>query len=597
MKKTLKNIFTGITQRYICALFVVVPVFYSCIDTEPKEVLDYKYAYNDLNAADAAIRGLYGQFMTLVDKVIVLNELRADLMDVTNYATTDLQEINISRPSKGNVWADVTPFYNLVQNCNDILFNFDEMLKDNRFSKPEYDERYSDVAALRTWIYLQLGIHFGRVPYITQPIITLSDLDKAGTELDLNALITELISCMENLPTLENYRNSPLVQNRVDGYSLIPMFINKKLLLADLYLFDDQYEKAAVLYRTIMGIYEHLGGGNNSADRTYHVCIEESWSKGVNPWCYAVLLDYNNVADNFVYNAWREMFAGTSTSSRALNEMIWFFNYDMKFLPEYSLRKLFDLPADNGKYQIKPSKYAVNNLWGAETQINGLGFDARGLTGGFDETDYGYRIRKFSYFSQFPAGDTKGGWYLYRAGMLHLRYAEAANRAGYLKVAWAIVNDGIYGSSFRFRRPDGSSYTGDSILVSGDNPQNPYPFPYNFDARYTDSPIRIRGSWRQNNGIRGRANLPAVAFPAECITKRDSMLFLEKFIIRESALELGFEGHRWEDLIRVSRRLNKENAGSGDRFLWDENLAKKYEKIGGGADLSSSDKWFLPLYK
>jgi hypothetical protein len=50
-------------------------------------------------------------------------------------------------------------------------------------------------------------------------------------------------------------------------------------------------------------------------------------------------------------------------------------------------------------------------------------------------------------------------------------------------------------------------------------------------------------------------------------------------------------------LIRLARRLNKENPGSGNRFLWDENIAKKYQQSGGGADLSSEDKWYLPLYR
>jgi hypothetical protein len=61
-------------------------------------------------------------------------------------------------------------------------------------------------------------------------------------------------------------------------------------------------------------------------------------------------------------------------------------------------------------------------------------------------------------------------------------------------------------------------------------------------------------------------------------------------------LELGFEGHRWADLVRVARRMNDETPGSGDRFLWDENIAKKHRKADASADLSSEEKWFLPIY-
>jgi hypothetical protein len=37
----------------------------------------------------------------------------------------------------------------------------------------------------------------------------------------------------------------------------------------------------------------------------------------------------------------------------------------------------------------------------------------------------------------------QGKWFLSRAATLHLHYAEAANRAGYSKLAYALVNRGI----------------------------------------------------------------------------------------------------------------------------------------------------------
>ncbi|MDR0810965.1 MAG: RagB/SusD family nutrient uptake outer membrane protein [Paludibacter sp.] len=576
----------------------------SCTDVEPGEALDYKHAYTDVDAADAAIRGLYGQFISLADRVVVLNELRADLMDVTPYATTDLQEINVSRPSKSNAWADVTPFYLVIQNCNDILFNFNAMLKDNRMNQAEYAERYSDVAALRTWIYLQLGIHFGRVPYITEPTVTPADLDKnPAPELDLDALISALIACMENLPTLENYKSSSLIQSNFDGYSLKPFFIDKRCLLADLYLYDNRYQEAATLYRKVLATDEELTAGNKDADRKYRIYCS-TWTSSISPDWYQILYqDGRGNDENGMTNFWREMFAGVAGSQRASWEHIWFFTFDSRYEPQFTLRKLFDPASENGNYYLKPSEYAVNDLWGAEMQRNGFPFDVRGTTGAYIKTGGENYIRKYSYFDTYPSGTAKGGWFIYRAAMLNLRYAEAANRAGYPKLAWAIVNDGLFGSMFNFQRADGSNYESNDpeyefVHIAGEGPYDPYPAPYNFDARYqTFGGQNLRGAWRGHGGIRGRANLTNVDFPEDLITKDDSIRFVEKLIVREAALELAFEGHRWEDLIRVARRMNKENAGSGDRFLWDENIAKKYQESALAADLSSSDKWFLPFYK
>ena len=247
-------------------LLIAIP-FQSCVDTEPEEVLDYTDFYTNMNDADAAILGLYGQFMDLASQVVVLNELRADLMDVTPNASVDLQEINMNQPSRNNPWSNTSKFYRVIQSCNDILFNFNKMLVENKMTKDEYNERYSDVLALRTWVYMQLGIHFGKVPYITTPIVSLSDLEPyKEKELNLDVLIDSLIVCMEKIPSLDNYSASKLVQSTIDGYSLAPFFINKRCLLGDLYLFADRYQDAAKIYRDVLATSEE---SSNTKYRIY----------------------------------------------------------------------------------------------------------------------------------------------------------------------------------------------------------------------------------------------------------------------------------------------------------------------------------------
>ena len=138
----------------------------------------------------------------------------------------------------------------------------------------------------------------------------------------------------------------------------------------------------------------------------------------------------------------------------------------------------------------------------------------------------------------------QGKWFLSRAATIHLHYAEAANRAGYPKLAYALVNRGI-------------GYTFDSIPGLGGtrnvtNMQNTLflPDPYNFDARNGDAPS-FRNTWYRNAGIRGRANLKLVTLPAT-----DSVTNVENMIINEDALELAYEGQRWPDLLRIAIRRN-----------------------------------------
>ena len=585
-------------------------LFASCIDTDIDEAVDYKDFYSTVNDADAAILGLYGKVMDLAAPVVVLNELRGDLLDVTNNASSDLQEINLKSPSKDNQWANVSKFYAVIQNCNDILSNFDKMKDENRLTEDEYDERYSDVGAVRCWVYYQLGIQFGKVPYITEPIVDIKDLDKyAGNVLTLDRLIPELITFMENLPTLEPYRNSKLIEGPVDVYYLIPYFIDKKCLLGDLYLFNNDYEAAAQIYRDILRVGEDQPATSRAQSRTNRI-YTYTWTGGTVDY-FQILTDRYKPDDaSLAYNAWTGMFSLPADNVGVRDEMIWQMTYDYKYAPEYPFIEIFSNKG-KGKYYLKPSAYGVSEFWGKETQKNGTPFDARGLTGGIKETLEGdYLVAKYAleYDDINKPFEVQGKWFLYRSALLHLRYAEAANRAGYPRLAWALINDGIKGDAFNWRNDSGEVCRGDSIrrssygpVADGDPNENLllYPAPYDFDGRQSERPY-LRSPYRDGGGIRGRANLPNVAIGdvgpgGVAYTLQDSIEIVEKMIIREAALELAFEGHRWTDLIRFANRYEKSGR-SGSAFLT-EMLQKKYQLSGNPAPtFGSKNDWFLPLY-
>lgn len=575
-------------------------LFPACVDTQVDEVVDYKDYYSSVSDADASILGLYGKFMELAAPTVVLNELRGDYLDVTSNASKDLMEINQQSPSAGNQWIDVQKFYSVIQNCNDMLYNFDIMLKKNLLTTTQYNERYSDVGAIRCWVYYQLGVQFGKVPYITQPLVDFRDLEKyKDSEMDLDQLIPTLISFMENLPTLENYEVSNLVTGTVDGYSLIPYFINKKCFLGDLYLFNNQYEKAATIYRDVLAYGEDLAATDRSQYRKNRLYKDYVWytSTGTVDYFSVLYPRYQTQDYSLMYNSWRSMFELSADVRGAREEMIWEMSYDYKYAPTYPFIELFGNKG-KGKYYLKPSKYAIDELWGSEKQVNGFPYDCRGISGGVDVSPSGdYVVAK--YLLNYDAANTPyqqtGKWFLYRAAMLHLRYAEAANRAGYPKLAWALVNDGIKGVAFNWKHADGTTYRADSIAQSSWGPGNNYPYPYYFDARDNSGTPYFKAPYRQAAGVRGRANLPNVSLEG-ITTLQDSIHFIEKMIVKEAGLELAFEGNRWTDLIRVARRLQKEN-GSGGEFL-NEHLRPKYILAGKTApDFSSSDKWYFAMPK
>src|SRR6185436_12108608 len=129
--------------------------------------------------------------------------------------------------------------------------NFDKMLAEKKLKTDEYNQRYSDVAAIRTWVYLQLGIHFSKdaqgtigIPYITNPLKSIADLKNEANYpyLPFRQLLAELIKTMEALPTKELYTTNTTLITTVDQYRTNKFFIHKKILLGDLHLWNATYD-------------------------------------------------------------------------------------------------------------------------------------------------------------------------------------------------------------------------------------------------------------------------------------------------------------------------------------------------------------------
>jgi hypothetical protein len=95
-------------------------------------------------------------------------KLRGDLLQYTTNADENLRQISTHSVTAGNPYANPRPFYELIINCNDVLKHFRIMYAENKLNETEFNQRYSDIGALRSFLYLQLGIHYGQVPYVNK---------------------------------------------------------------------------------------------------------------------------------------------------------------------------------------------------------------------------------------------------------------------------------------------------------------------------------------------------------------------------------------------------------------------------------------------
>ena len=249
-----KSIKSAKTLLWMMILLFSVTSCEEYLDVKPEDKLAGDQVYRNVYDADAAVIGIYGKFMGLAEKYVMLNEMRADLMTTTSNSSPYLKELSEQNVSEGNPYANPKDFYTVIQNCNDVLKNFNIMLSAKKFTQSQYDQRYADVACIRSWVYLQLGIQYGTVPYITEPIETLDDVRNINKypKLTFNQLLDELVKFTEGLTYKNLYDPASSLVVNVDGYNTSKFFINKECLMGDLQLWKGNYLEAAKHYKNVM---------------------------------------------------------------------------------------------------------------------------------------------------------------------------------------------------------------------------------------------------------------------------------------------------------------------------------------------------------
>ena len=540
----IKSFKTAVAFAILCCVFSV-----SCnkiLNNDPETTLDAKQYYRNVYDADAAVLGVYGKFMRLAKQYVILNELRADLMGVTDNADNDLREVNSHSTTQANPYSDPKAFYSLINECNDVLKNFNIMLKDNKFKLLEYQQRYSDIGCIRSWLYLQLGIHFGKVPYVTDALENINAVRDSTKYplLEFNQLLDSLITFTSALPYKLPYPSGTSLITTVDGTSTNSFFIEKNVFLGDLYLWKGNYTAAATYYRALMEGTGYFFSAGSAA--SYDNFKLSNFSSAPPPLNISYVRFKENDLNSFYDNntqGWRSMFA-RSKDAVWNSEMYWVLPFSTTFSPTNPFIELFSNVG--GNYLVKPSQYALDT-WNAQVQTNKFPFDGRGLM--TCRTINGQPvIVKYLYnyineaFTSVNILQKNGQWFLGRAAAVHLHFAEAANRDGKSKLAYALLNDGI-GATFDTSTASGRDVTNLQNTLS-------YSPPYDFDARNGEVP-RYRSPWYRNEGLRTRANL--VSTPA---TDTLSVIDMENSIINEGGLELAYEGYRWPDLLRIALRRN-----------------------------------------
>lgn len=557
------------------------------LEVEPEDVLlSDNYLGDDELDARSALFGVLAQMQDLYGQYMVLGEMRADLVDVNINTIEDIRDISNHNFDEDNPYVDATNLFSIINNCNFAIEGIDTEAYDGRLL-----DDYASILRIRTWAQLQVLIYYGKLPYIDKPIRSDDDFSKEYQLMDFDEALNQLIINLTEITQIDNVSNYDN-DNNLAVYNMIP---NNDILLGDLFLWRNDYVNAAISYKRFLD--NQFGGGPRYLLNSFTATSTES-----------------NGTFN-VDNDWGDMFFTTSTT-----ETINYIGFDEEFKqPNKEYLNVFEQFAASESILLKWGEQfkgfegvAYEN---GDNRGEGQSYYANGLSLPYGDNGQSVNLQDKNIIKYFL------GYHHYRynrASKIYLRYAEAINYAGYPEHALVVLN-GI------FNNPD--VLPQNSIIFNEE--QEEY-LKFDIDDYFTVDNSNIPTGGLQ--GIRGRVSMAPVVTNVDdaiLVTVDDLNLTDEQIqnltiddindlvddrnafeeakvveekkhivgglILEEAALELAFEGSRWEDLVRFSRRSGADIIANA--------VARKFEvSTSGGASaeeirakLSVEDNWFLPL--
>lgn len=569
----------------LMAAAVLTAGFTSCEDAFDTDTTTFRYENGTMIKTESgsfySAMGILNQLQALGERYVLLGELRGDLVNVTPDADFSLREVSEFDISPDNVFLSTRDYYAVINNCNYALDRIDTEveLHGTKVLLPDYVA----ILTMRNWTYLQMALNFGSVKYITKPLLSFDQTLEQFPSVSLDQLVPMLIADLLPYAEIEtpNYGG-------IDGYDSGNFFIQPKLLLGDLYLYNNEYDNAAQMY------YSYI-------ERSH---INYAYGSG-NRWVTSSM-DAASIGHTTSYS----------------NEII-------SMIPYSSDAREYHPNLVNLTYNTRPSiipatwwtnemedieHYHVDNM--SSNVITGfLQGDLRGnivYRGGRRESSSTYgnfstgnnstatMIAKFYHNADAYSSITSPGNEMFgtdnsprllrrvainRIPHVYLRFAEAANRAGKPTLAFAVLKYGLNRQYMTQGQPTGDD---DDTVVKETPVINPEELAdgktwTNFAVLDLDN----YGSAMRGRGLGIRLEGSGYVIP-ELATRNDSIDFVENEIVREMAAETAFEGNRFFDLLRVSHHRADHPA------YFAEKVSARFENPAEArARLSNSNNWWI----
>ncbi|MBQ2167120.1 MAG: RagB/SusD family nutrient uptake outer membrane protein, partial [Bacteroidaceae bacterium] len=248
------------TKSIILSALLLIGVGAFTTSCEDMFTAENKLVQTDLAPRDTVyqIMGIVQNMQKIADRTVILGEVRADLVDINSQTPIDLQAVADNAVTIDNAYNNPTDYYAVINSCNTYLAYVDTAL----LSKGEQYYRNEIIAAkcFRAWTYLELAKIYGKVPFVTEPVITASDADniveefnKAGSNgADMLQITSYFIKDLERYSYLDENRG--LLPSYGQSY-ITQYFIPVRLMLAELYLYRGAFTRNEADYREAVRYY------------------------------------------------------------------------------------------------------------------------------------------------------------------------------------------------------------------------------------------------------------------------------------------------------------------------------------------------------
>ena len=304
--------------------------------------------------------GIMQALQQLADQYYYQNEMRGDLVRPTDKATTHLRNLASFTADATNKYDSVYLYYKVINNCNYYLVHRDTTLATG--ARNVVCNEYAAVASFRAWTYLQLARQYGAVPYITEPVTTISQINANTSMTGYETILQGEAQMLESLkarysedqlsvPTFnQTSRSIGMLNWKNDRGQNIEKFIRPSkcfvplnVVLGDIYLELGEYEKAAMCYYQYLR-YEGFNSISNISVN-YNDFMSTFYSefspvfKNFIEWP----ADYNSAKNNTLYSGmpvWENAFTHGASSGDVISYIPMAVNYTMG--------KTTDIPASFG---------------------------------------------------------------------------------------------------------------------------------------------------------------------------------------------------------------------------------------------------------